>query len=501
MSYQIQFLDAKNNEQTVKINNSLLHSMYSPSKEAERFVENLNFSFNPKNIFIIEPGLGYCLPYLHQKFPSSQIVIIRFINEFVYSENYITEINFNQFSSTSLFENYLYSSFLETDILQSCFISWPASEKIFSELNNTVWNCIKNVINQSKTVLYTRGFFENRWLKNTIINLTKINKYVTIKNKISKDVLIVASGSSLNDSISLIKKNKEKFFIICVSSAIEPLVYNNIIPDLCISSDGGYWAKKHLEAFNKIKDKSIIALPMEAACQKELLENSTILPLTYEDGLCYEFEKLTDISFFKAYRNGTVSGTALCLAKKLSDKNIYFAGLDLHSNVGFQHQKPNRLEIEKFIKNNKLKNISSLCINSEFNSGSLLTYENWFKVQLLENVYRIIDNPKNHLGQISDISSQNFEKICSDMNCNSVKDSVFSIPICIKSDDKKIYIEKFIQYVNANSSSENWIKNEFPLDFVSFCHAENDEKQKIMEKIQSKNKELVQKLKTYFQLV
>lgn len=502
MPFEIQYLEAKNQEQTVKINNNILHSMYCPSKEAQRFVDNLSFAFDPKYIFIIEPGLGYCIPLIHKKYQSSQIVIIRFINDFIYSESFITEIYFNQFTSPALFENFINNKYTETEILKSVFISWPASEKIFSELNNIVWTCIKNLIQHAKTVLYTRGYFENRWLKNSIINISVINKFVKIQNKTEKDILIVASGSSLNNVITLIKKYHQKFFIICVSSAIQALVFNNIIPDLCISTDGGYWAKKHLEAFFKIKDKSILAIPMEAACQINLLESSTILPLTYHDGLCTEFEKRSAITFFEAARNGTVSGTALKIAEKLTDKNIYFTGLDLHSNIGFQHQKPNKLEIEKFIKNNRIKNLSTLCVNSEFNSGSLQIYENWFKVQLLTNVYRIIDKPQNKLGNIKDITSSEFNDICTNLSSNLSNNQVFSVPVNIKSVDKKMYIEKVYKYIDENSSSEYWLENEFPLDLVSYFHTEEiEEKKKIMEKIQNKNNKLVEKLKDFCKLV
>ena len=66
--------------------------------------------------------------------------------------------------------------------------------------------------------------------------------------------MIIASGPSLQVALSSIRKNQASYFLIVLSSAIKCCFENNIIPDLCISTDGGYWAKEHLKILEKFFD-------------------------------------------------------------------------------------------------------------------------------------------------------------------------------------------------------------------------------------------------------
>ena len=79
-----------------------------------------------------------------------------------------------------------------------------------------------------------------------------------------------------------IKKYRENFFLIAVSSLLSVLLYNKIFPDLVISTDGGFWAKKHLELnggdLKKLKN-TVFALTDEANCPKDILQNPEIKKL------------------------------------------------------------------------------------------------------------------------------------------------------------------------------------------------------------------------------
>lgn len=494
--YKIEFLAAKNQEKTVKVNDILLHSFYSPTKEAQKFVQSQEISYNFNKIFVLEPGLGYCIPFLKQQFPKKEIYVIKFINEIPLLESDCKIINFFDFNTTSDFENFFYNNFTEIDLLSAAFISWYASEKIFYEIYTCVWQSIKTVLDRSKSVLITRGYFEKKWLKNSCNNLKYINSVIKVTKKTDLPVLITASGPSLKKLIPFLKQNQNNFFIICVSSAITPLFYNNIVPDLCISTDGGFWAGEHLNFYDNKRTSTPLAISLESFCKKNILMNSCILPLTYNDGLSHELEIFTSISFFNAERNGTVSGTALKLALNISTNNIYLCGLDLHNTKGFQHLKPNRIEITKLINSNKINSLQKNLIGSEFNSGSLKTYENWFQMQSnsKKNIFRIIDEPKNSLNKIKDISINDF--INFEINEKAVSNkNIFSEIIKINKNDKEKYLRKIIDFINSNYKTEKWISNIFPLDYVSLLHCKNsDEKDKILEKINNKNRKLVDNL-------
>ena len=81
--YEIEFLKAKNNSTTCRINGVLLHSSYNPEAEAKKFVDSTPaISFNPKYILIIEPALSYVIPFLKEKYPETKICAVRFLNDF-----------------------------------------------------------------------------------------------------------------------------------------------------------------------------------------------------------------------------------------------------------------------------------------------------------------------------------------------------------------------------------------------------------------------------------
>ena len=243
--HKIEYLTAKNNSLSCKIDNILLHSAYNPENEAKNVVETIHLSFKPDYFFIIEPGINYLYKLIKQKFPDCKICILRFTKDFD-DYNYNADKNFYILdTSANSFETDLINFFHDEGILKTHFIQWQPSSKIFKQETNFAWEAIKKVIQYSQTILNTNGFFAKRWLKNSISFLKFSKNFSTIK-KGHCDILVTASGISLNSSLNDIKKIRKELFLIAVSSSLKPLIYAGILPDMVISTDGGFWAKKHL---------------------------------------------------------------------------------------------------------------------------------------------------------------------------------------------------------------------------------------------------------------
>lgn len=483
----IEFLPAKNNEQTVKVQNLFLHSSYNPSKEAERFVETLSLPYTPKLIIILEPALSYICPLIKNKFPGIKIGVIRYINNFEnFNINFDLVLNFYEHSND--FSNYLFYKLGEELLLSTYFISWQPSAKAFQQIDNNCWLAIKSSMEQAKTLLVTRQYFEKKWLINTCNNLKYIKKTIRFSKKIDKPILIISSGPSLQPAISIIKQKRNKFFILCLSSAISVCIKNDIIPDLFMSTDGGFWAGEHLKKI--IKTDVPLAIPTEAFCKKSLLKNIRILPLKYDDGISNSFISLSGLECEHAFRNGTVSGTALQFAIEHSiNMPIYFCGLDMSNQKGFQHTQPNEIELNNCTNDNYIKSKELRSIRAEFSKSSLDIYKNWFENFNLNGheVYRIIDTEykNNSLGQIKDISSQEFEK-------HTLKIQEKQSSELFEKIDYKFSSNKLLDYINNNCNSEEWKKQIFPADIVSLNHNKTDE---LENKIQERNLKLINKLK------
>ncbi len=479
---QITIQKAKNDEETACIDGHFLHSNYAPSKEAERFVENLQLQFNPSIIIISEPGLSYSADYLRKKYPGIKIGAIRYTDSFnAYNDKFDFVLNYYEHTG---FEAYLESKFTEEELLSIAFIRWNASSQIFTEEDKTVWENIKAALVRAKTLLITRQYFEKKWFLNSCHFLRNINNQICFDNVINKDVLIISSGPSLIPFLDIIKNNQNKFFIICLSSAITACLKYNIIPDLCMSTDGGFWAGEHLKILKK--HKLPLAIPSEAFCSKKLLKELNILPLDYGDGISSDFINCVKLPNIHAVRNGTVSGTALLFAASYFTKNIYLCGMDMANQKGFQHTQPNQLEINSSLADNRIKNKASRLSRIELTNGSLDIYKDWFYNNPLKlnnrKVYRLIEEAsrKNTLGWISDINLNSFTSIISDIS--ETNKTIFDIK---KSD---IDLSKTKELFSNSEYVEKWKKQLFPLSYVQLAH--NPQNVEIKEKINSEWKKI-----------
>lgn len=484
------FQKAKNDEITVKYNNNFLHSNYNPSKEAERFIESISLPYIPEIVFFTEPALSYCIKYFKQKYPEIKTGVIRYVKGF---EDYNSDFDYviNYYEHLDNFADYFSSLFNEEQILSTYFINWKPSTSVFPETDQKVWLFIKQIMDNAKTLLVTRQYFEKKWLVNTFNFAKYVKNQVSFNKKVEKPVLIISSGPSLKDALPVIKENREKFFIIALSSSISLLLKNNILPDLLMSTDGGFWAGEHLKKI--IKYEIPLALPTEAFCKKSVLSKINILPLQYSDGISNLINKKTPFNFMMIERNGTVSGSALQFALNLTKKEVFFCGLDMSSQKGFQHSQPNEIEINSSLKDFKINSKELRSVRSENGSSTLQIYLNWFKNLNLHGrtVYRIINNnfKKNTLGQIKDIDTTTFDNLISDYNTTNNENFYSYSKINFNLNSISDYIEKLF-------ISEDWKEKLFPLDFVSLKH--NPQNQDLLQKIETRNNNLINKLRKIY---
>ena len=479
---KISIQKAKNGEDTALADGHFLHSNYAPVKEAQRFAENLTLPFKAEKLIILEPALSYAADYIRARFPDLKIGAVRYEKAFAqFNSKFDFVLNYYEHED---FTSYLEQIFNEEELLSTCFISWPASAQVYKDIEKNIWISLKSAMERAKTLLITRQYFEKKWLFNTFRFLSNVKHTVSFEGLIEKDILIISSGPSLIPFIDIIHKYQNNFFIICLSSAISLCQKYNIKADLYMTTDGGYWAGQHLK---KITQTNIpLAMPAEAFCNIDLLHKANILPLIYGDGISKELTLKSGITFKKAVRNGTVSGTALLFAAQYSTKNIYFSGLDLACQKGFQHTQPNELEINNSIFDNRIKNKNTRLIRSELTNGSLDIYRDWFISNNLNlknrSVYRLIekDSAMNNLQWIKDLSLKDFSLHLK--NETEEKENIFF------KTNYQFDPESFSSLLNNSEKIEHWKHQLFPLDYVSLSH--NIDNKEIKDKIDDEWKKL-----------
>lgn len=481
----IEFLKAKDGEITARYDSLFLHSAYSPVKESQRFIENLNLTFTPEVIVFIEPALAYTLTLIKEKFPNVKTAVIRFSKEFdEYNKGFDKIIYASQNLDKDLSE-----TFTEEELCSAFFVPWQPSEKAFPKESTQTWEQIKQVLQNAKTMLVTREYFEKKWFLNACNNISKITEYNTLQKTISMPVGIIASGPSLQAALPFLKQNQSKMYLICLSSAISCCLKNGITPDLTFSTDGGFWAGEHLKSLKKAKLP--LVLGTEGLCPSSVLKNNSVVLLNYGDGLSAGLLNFAGIKGVKGLRNGTVSGTALDFALSYSNSDIYFFGLDLAGGKGYSHTNPNENENNNSLKDNRLKPLEKRITPGTFPNESLKIYEDWFKNKNLNGrkVFRVIqkNERQNTLGQIKDIDVSDFSAAVSKMDETNKSFDEYFAATSVNFDKSKLFthIEKLLQ-------QEETLKLLFPLDFVSLSHNTGNE-QIIQNRINEKTSQILKK--------
>lgn len=489
----INFIVAKNGEKTCVIDDVFFHSSYSPSKEAQNFVNSIDFEFIPSCILLIEPGLSYCCQFLRQKFPNRKLYAIRLVKDFFETDCLWDDVFY--FSEAENFSQKLYSKLSEDALLSAGILNLPSCNSALPTLTKKVWTEIKNAILISNNVLFTRSHFSKKWFLNSVNFFLNIKK-THLPKRFSKDIVVTASGPSLETSLKNIKSLRDNFFLLALSSSLPVLLKNNIIPDMVLSTDGGFWAKKHLETNLKTQDllsSTVFAFTDESCIPKRILDKNKILPLCYESSLGEVFFDELKIPFVFALRNGTVSGTAACFALSLTSTNIYFCGLDLFPTLGFQHSRPNVFEQRDQNFDTKIYTKETRLCHSRFNSASSLKiYENWFKSQK-EDFYK-------RLFRLStDYSFSNDLFPLKDVDWKDVKFS--------KTNEENIFMQEklFVQKDKILKIAEKLVLDDknlcelFPVENLILNRSKSEnEKQRIKEALYEKKLALLKTIKRRF---
>ncbi len=488
----IVFTKSANGEATCTCNSIRIHSAYNPSQEALRFVQNIKCDFEPGYIMMTGPGLSYTAVYLRKIFPCTKIVALHYAKEFEVTEKLWDKCFYYSEGGVPLSEQ-IFSYMGEEGVTSCLFLSWKPSEDAFPEQSKHCWAEIRSAVIKSRNVLATRSFFAKRWVKNAIRFSLFANESCYFQ-KGTAPIVICASGPSLESSLPFIQEQRKKCFLIAVSSALLPLLHRGIVPDLCISCDGGYWAKRHISFALKQHPEVPLAMSSEAAIFLSILQDTTVVPLGYGDGISETFLKEFGASTTPAYRNGTVSGTAAQLALSLTSGNVYFCGLDLAPSKGASHTRPNELEIDDSLGDGRLRTADTRLAPRSFPSPSLKIYMNWFASSSFGGrLYRLSDHYafQNSLGEVRDVDWAFF--------LEHEKDDGAILPMRFPSTRRISYEDRLAKVqdtIDRNLGSPEWIREAVPADYIVYQRSigmpgEADALKKMTADIQSFHKDIL----------
>lgn len=406
----LQFLNARNGQQTCSADGRYLHSSFNPEIEAERFIQSVSCTFEPEAVVLSGACLPWCLPALKEKFPSAKLIVSQYDVHFEpYSAGWDQAFFITNSKEAQDFSASLFNLLGEEKLMTTLFLSWKPSETVWPDESRLFWEATKACMEKAQSVLTTRNWFNLRWFKNTVRNLSSIHHYSLIE-KTDLPVVVTASGPSLTTALPFLKANRNSFCLIAASSSISTLLANDIIPDACISTDGGWYATRHLRCYQtdeRLKNVPLI-ISAESAVPASLYAYVPFVLLSYGDAIETLLIDELKLPVIKGLRNGTVSGTAAALASSLTSGKVYLCGLDLAPGKGFQHAEPNENDVPLFAGQTRLRSVETSQTASRFSSGSLSLYREWFSTQgpeFTSRIFRLIseNDDLEPLGTMKDV--------------------------------------------------------------------------------------------------
>ncbi len=243
-----------------------IHSKFNPEAEAEKLIRNSNLQ--ETHIAVIGLGAGYHLQkILETKNPNSRVLLIEPEPEIIKHslktidwESLFTRKDFFYCLGTNL--NLLaraIQTFIDVTTFENLEIVELASEvrfnsQFFNAAKKTVDNEIKTLLYDFKTRLAENAMVPENILKNIAgVLQTRPAKYLRDKFA-GKPGFIVSAGPSLDKNILQLKKINDRAVILCVDTALKPLLGKNIHPHFTITADPSYKNYRHLQGTeNQIK--------------------------------------------------------------------------------------------------------------------------------------------------------------------------------------------------------------------------------------------------------
>ena len=276
-----------------------LHSKYNPHKEAEQFASAIEGA--PSIIVITEPGESYLASVLRAQFPSTKCIAVRYGETAFAESDSLWDAVWRPGNGSLPF--FLLSHIPDEKLAVTRFISWKPADKAFPDAADTIWKNIRNTIDILTSIMHTRSFFGNKWLKNTINNFIGFEHPAALQFG-TQDFILAGAGPSLEQ---LSVAQAAPYSLLAVSSACAALTARHIPIDLCIGTDAGYWALPH---FDRLPVNVPIAFPLEAAIPASILKTHPCVPLSYNSPLEAALFTTANLQPLVARENGTVTGTA-----------------------------------------------------------------------------------------------------------------------------------------------------------------------------------------------
>ncbi|MGQ9755918.1 MAG: motility associated factor glycosyltransferase family protein [Desulfotomaculales bacterium] len=250
MSVSFEFLEAKNHLATVRVRRPdgtsfMLHSAYDPIAEARRLLERYPSLKEAGAVICLGLGLGYHLYEAFRIIPADAVVLVveknnDFTRRFRESAKALPWDRITITDREVAIKEFLYRHW---EKLRKCFvfIEHPPSLQVDPEFYDLMRRRVRDYVSFMLVDVATAKALNRRVQENILENLriTVEDPGITaLKDAFrGRPAVIVAAGPSLGKNVDLLTDAKGKSIIICVGTAVKPLLARHVHPDLVVTLD------------------------------------------------------------------------------------------------------------------------------------------------------------------------------------------------------------------------------------------------------------------------
>lgn len=304
---------------------------------------------------------------------------------------------------------------------------WNIYEADIMNVKETITDAIaRQQMDKNTYITYGQEVFNNMlsnlWMVLSNSSVNELYNAIAV-NEEYKNVpaVIVAAGPSLNKNIEKLKKYREKVFVIACDAALNPLLDNDIIPDIAVSVD----SHKPLSNFSNDKVK-YIPFVLGSKCIEWFQNEHNGKKFFFGDS--YLLDKLLE-NFNKEFgmldTGGSVANDAFSLADLLGFKNIILIGQDLAYSNGIYYAKG---VVKKQIQKNTdgMVEVDGYYGDKVWTKLNLDSYRRWFEQQIEFKDYLNVINSTEGGAMIHGAVNMTLDEAC-DKYCDKEIDFTTAI--------------------------------------------------------------------------
>ena len=405
---RIEILQGRDNSNVIRVSledgrKVALNSLYNGQREIEQWANQISFdNTHIYMIFGLSNGeqIRYLLKYMNQESrviiyePNKELFLTAIekidYSDIFYSNKCLIAVNgINQFQFEDIFSSLVGWSNRE-------FVQYVASIRYDSLYFSEYKEFIAMIRDEQEKLLMKRNTelcFASQYFDAVLFNLQYLYQSyssIDLKDKFPEDYIgiVVSSGPSLKKNIKLLKKMKNKAFILACDSAVKYLIKEEIVPDAFVNLD----VNKKIDFDYKDIDECPVFLSLDSSIT--MIEKVTGKKIFYHaaneyyENICEKFQE----EYYIVDTGGSVACNAFDILRMMGCKTIVLVGQDLAFTGDELYPGIKRNEVELY-KNRELEEVEGVNGDTVYTDRVFTRYRRWFeeKIEQYKEEITVID--------------------------------------------------------------------------------------------------------------